>query len=431
MTTPSQLGRRIRRLRLERGLSQKDVAEPEVTAAYLSLIESGQRMPSDEILEHVAQRLGVGADELLSGIPAGLEAQLEVELQEGRRHLREGGPAAAEESAREVLREATKRGFARVEARALTLLALVAEDGGEIELAIATFNDAIAAWADEPLHLRYEAVAGLGRCQYFAGRSRQAAHDLESYLLELTRIGMKDPTAEARIHSTLIHVYRSLGLKEKELEAAHAADNLSMDVKDADQLACLKINVAAALIEHGEYGDAVDAAREAERIFASLGWPVSVARSQVEQAIAEAARNNLKKARRLLEDALSVLDRISHESVERGYVLNELGRIERIMRESDTALDHLNEAGTLIPEKDVAEQARNLREIGLCLADSDPKKAERELRKALSLYREADSPNEVSATLLHIGRLQQSQGKTKQALKTLEEAVQATVGEVR
>lgn len=431
MTTPSQLGRRIRRLRVEQGLSQKDVAEPVVTAAYLSLIESGQRMPSDEILEHLAERLDVTAAELLSGIPAGLEAQLEVDLQEGRRHLREGDVVTAEDKARTILREAAKRQFPRIQARALTLLGLIAEDKGDIEAATATFEEALEAWASEPLHLRYEAVAGLGRCQYFAGHSRQGAHELESYLLELTRVGIKDPTAEARIHSTLIHLYRSLGLKDKELEAAQAADSLAVDVKEADQVACLKINVAAALIEHGEYGDAVDAAREAERIYGALGWPVSIARSQVEQALAERGRNNLKAARRLLRDALEVLDRLPGDAVGRGYVLNELAVTERLLGDTQAALDNLQQALPLIPEKDVAEQARNARETGLCFLDSNPKKAERELRRALELYQEADSRNEVSATLLHIGRLQQSQGKTKQALKTLEEAVEATVGEVR
>lgn len=402
-----------------------------MTSAYLSLIESGQRMPSDEILEHIADRLDVTADELISGVPAGLEARLELELQEARTKLRLGEAPVAEEAAREVLHDSRKQGFSRLEARALTLLALVEEDRGNIDLALGIFDEALEAWSEHPAHLRYEAVAGRGRCQYFAAQSRDAAYDLESYLLELRRVGIADPTAEARIHSTLIHVYRSLGLKEKELEAARSAEALSFDIKDPDQLACLKINVAAALIEHGEYGDAVEATREAEQIYASLGWPVSLARSQMDQAIAETARNNLDAAHALLVEAVEVLDELTYESAERAYVLNELGRTERLLGDFENALDHLHQARPLIPEKDLTEQARNLRELGLCLAPSSPKKGEAELRHALDLFREADSPNEVSATLLHIGRLQQSQGKTKQALKTLEEAVQATVGEVR
>jgi tetratricopeptide (TPR) repeat protein len=233
------------------------------------------------------------------------------------------------------------------------------------------------------------------------------------------------------VQSTLIHIYRSLGLRDKEFDAARRADELSVQVEQPDQLACLKINVASALIEQGDYADAVDATREAEKIYASLGWPVSRARSKVEGAVGEIGRGRYSTARKLLLEALVVLDSSVPDAAARGYVLNELGHVERLSGDLDDALEHLAEARSLLPEKDVSELALNARETGLCLAGSNPKKAERELRRALELYREADVPNEVGATLLHIGRLQESQGKTKQALKTLEEAVEATVGEVR
>jgi transcriptional regulator with XRE-family HTH domain len=39
------VGERIRRLRLERGMSQRDLAEPGISYAYLSRIEAGARKP--------------------------------------------------------------------------------------------------------------------------------------------------------------------------------------------------------------------------------------------------------------------------------------------------------------------------------------------------------------------------------------------------
>ncbi len=430
--TTAQVGRRIRRLRVELGLSQKDVAEPVVTAAYLSLIESGQRRPSSDILDHLAARLGVEVDELLTGRPAGLEARLDLELQDGRSRLQRGDVDGAQAAVDSVLRSARKNALTRTEAKALTLGALVVESTGDIPTAGGMFEEAIDAWSDAPLHLRYEAVVGRGRVDYLSGRARSAAYDLESYLLHLRHEGVDDPTAEARVQSTLIHIYRSLGLRDKELEAARTADRLSVDIDEPDQVACLKINVASALIDHGEYREALAATREAERIYASLGWPASRARSQVEGAVGEIGRGNYPAARDLLLRALEVLDSAAVPEVSaRGYVLNELGHVERLMGNVEVAVDHLEAARSLLPEKDVSELALNARETALCFRESDPKKAERELRRALELYREADSPKEVSATLLHIGRLQQAQGRTKQALKTLEEAVEASVGEVR
>jgi ribosome-binding protein aMBF1 (putative translation factor) len=53
------VGERIRRLREERGLSQRELAEPGVSYAYLSRVEAGQRVPSEKVLRKVAAKLGV------------------------------------------------------------------------------------------------------------------------------------------------------------------------------------------------------------------------------------------------------------------------------------------------------------------------------------------------------------------------------------
>lgn len=431
MTNAAQVGRRIKRFRLAAGLSQKEVAEPVITSAYLSLIESGQRTPSPEILAHLAEQLGVDSEQILTGRDPGFEARLELELQRARRELRTGDAPGARTKAQEILKQTRKEGLPRMEARALTVLGLVEEEDGDLSLAARMFDEALAVWSNQPTHLRFEAEVGRARCRYLDGGAREAAYQLETYLFELDAHGVNDPTAEARVHSTLIHVYRSLGLREKELQAARRADDLSVDMKEPDELACLKINVAGALIDHGEYADAVDAARDAERIYAGLGWPVATARSQINRAIADMRRGRLDSARELLQEGLEALDSASPDNPERAYVLNELGHVERLRGDHEQALMHLKEAALLLPEKDLPELGLNARETGLALADTNPKKAERELRRALEMYEEADSPHEVSATLLHIGRLQQLQGKTKQALKTLEEAVQATVGEIR
>ena len=64
------LGSRLRRLRVNAGLSQKDLAKglPRVTSAYVSRIENGQREPSLRTLVGLASRLpGVTGLQLLTG----------------------------------------------------------------------------------------------------------------------------------------------------------------------------------------------------------------------------------------------------------------------------------------------------------------------------------------------------------------------------
>src|ERR1700726_948157 len=61
------IGERLKRLRLERGLSQRELAAPGVSYAYISRIEAGTRQPSVKALRRLAAKLGVSADYLETG----------------------------------------------------------------------------------------------------------------------------------------------------------------------------------------------------------------------------------------------------------------------------------------------------------------------------------------------------------------------------
>jgi transcriptional regulator with XRE-family HTH domain len=67
MKASTQVGRRIHELRLEQGLSQRDVQSPGVSFAYVSRIEAGQRRPSLTALIELAAKLDTTALFLLSG----------------------------------------------------------------------------------------------------------------------------------------------------------------------------------------------------------------------------------------------------------------------------------------------------------------------------------------------------------------------------
>ena len=53
------IGQRLRRLRQERGLSQRELSEPGISYAYVSRIEAGARNPSEKALRALAPKLGV------------------------------------------------------------------------------------------------------------------------------------------------------------------------------------------------------------------------------------------------------------------------------------------------------------------------------------------------------------------------------------
>ncbi|GAB2993860.1 helix-turn-helix transcriptional regulator [Streptomyces pseudoechinosporeus] len=57
--TQPEFGRRIRELRRQVGMSQAQLAGPQFSASYVSLVESGKRVPSPDIVATLADRLGV------------------------------------------------------------------------------------------------------------------------------------------------------------------------------------------------------------------------------------------------------------------------------------------------------------------------------------------------------------------------------------
>jgi len=61
------IGTRIRRLRLDRGLSQRELSGPGVSYAYVSRIEAGQREPSLKALRILARKLRVSLELLETG----------------------------------------------------------------------------------------------------------------------------------------------------------------------------------------------------------------------------------------------------------------------------------------------------------------------------------------------------------------------------
>ena len=427
--TPGRVGRRIKRLREQRGLSQREVAEPNISASYLSLIESGDRVPSAEILDHIAAQLGVDADELATGRPAGLEANLELDLQQARTLAHQGRPTEARELIEEVLSKAKKFDTNRLQARALTVLALLIEELEGPRAALEIFDEADRLWKAEPLHLKFEAVVGIARCHHTIGETRYAAHLLETYLMDMERDGVADPTAKMRVNSSLVGFYRTLGMARQSTAAAEIAIDLVPEVKDPEQIACMNMNVARALLDQGRHSDALAALRSAEAIYDSLEWPTSVARTQLNRGIVEAEKGNLDQARDCLTAAAEELGAVDGAEGFRGYALNELASVERQAGDPEKAIGILKEARKLLGPDNVIEHAYNRREMALCLERTDPGKAEAELRKAVDAYRAAGANRELATTLLHLGRLLREQGDVDSASLRLEEGLQAALAE--
>src|SRR2546430_8870379 len=89
----ADVGARIRSLRTAKGLTRAQLAEPQYTKAYISMLESGRTRASMKALEHIAGVLGVKPADLLGGAPS--PATPQFSLLEARRLIEQGNAIEA------------------------------------------------------------------------------------------------------------------------------------------------------------------------------------------------------------------------------------------------------------------------------------------------------------------------------------------------
>ncbi|HEV2414143.1 MAG TPA: helix-turn-helix transcriptional regulator, partial [Candidatus Dormibacteraeota bacterium] len=73
------LGQRIKRIRLQRGMSLAKVVRDDFSRAFLNQVELGKARPSIRVLRIIADRLGTEVEYLLEGQEAGIERELALE----------------------------------------------------------------------------------------------------------------------------------------------------------------------------------------------------------------------------------------------------------------------------------------------------------------------------------------------------------------
>src|SRR3954462_3823781 len=82
------VGARLKRLRLQLGLSQRDLSSPGVSYAYISRIEAGARTPSVKALRKLSQKLGVGGEAPETGRDLRADDDRELRLADAELELR-------------------------------------------------------------------------------------------------------------------------------------------------------------------------------------------------------------------------------------------------------------------------------------------------------------------------------------------------------
>ena len=340
----ADVGARIRSLRTAKGLTQAQLAEPQYTKAYISMLESGRTRASMKALEHIAGVLAVKPADLLGGSPSPatpqytlLEARRLTEVGQAREAIPlleqlEEGLSAQDQLVRlrylAVAYNVTgqpKQAFPLIE-RAQRMADLLGDVEEQVRLKSAlaaaysrtyAYEDAARLYREciqacdegtvkDPAFL-FRRLVDLAITQANLRQSKQALATYER-AIELSQ-QFDDRSSLAGLYAGMAKAYHDVG----DLEAAIVYNQRSLQVYEdlglLDQVACALDNAAALYVEHGNTTRARECLVRAERLASEAkrdSTLASIKASQAEvlsktdvEAALEEAQSALKFARKV------------------------------------------------------------------------------------------------------------------------------------
>lgn len=400
------LGERVRRLRMERGLTQSDLAGERFTKEYLSQIERGKTRPTAQTIDWLAARLAVDHRLLETGVSEAdyargeaivtrAEAAVESGLWDDATASLDGFWTPSPELAfRALLVEAWAR-FSRGEARdAIGLLGradALADDHvrftdvdraevlyrlgccryklSSISTAIALFGEALALAERSGLpcdRLRAHAFEWRSRC-YRRQRDWEAAREDIERALELAE-GLDDRAAIASTYFQASLVAERQGQWILSRSYAERAKAVYEEIADRQNVGRLLNNLGGLTFLLGRPDEAIDHLKQAFATALEVGSDVdagyaisSLAQIHLRTGRHELAEEQARKALELLGGREDLLDEIGNAQLVLGRSLLEQGRLdeaEAAFGLADTSFQGLSSeshrAATWIAQGDLA-----------------------------------------------------------------------------
>lgn len=276
MLDQPEFGLRLRRLRVDRGLSQAALADGVLSTGYLSRLESGTRPPTKRIVERLAERLEVPVSAFDAAGPEGSAIARLVALATSSAAL----PVDAALSGVSSADDAAAKDEANI-AEALDAAVLAGE------------GDPASRW----------------NARWIVAHTRRAQRRTEDELRLFTELaetadGMDVPELRVRSRSELSRTLAAAGRFAEARESAEQALALAPD--GVDLLAALHALVAAEA-GSGRLAEAREHADELLRVAAAVGT-VEHVKALWAAAAVRARQADDAGARHLLESALGELD---------------------------------------------------------------------------------------------------------------------------
>jgi tetratricopeptide (TPR) repeat protein len=292
---PAAVGARIREAREEAGLKQRELTFEGCTPAYLSRIEAGQRIPSLQILQRLAQRLGTTAEFLATGAEPEEDPLFEAEL---------AARTGDVDLARRIYADAVMSDSRTIRARAEAGLGRLAFDEGDHDAAVDLLERAIAE-PGLPTPERATALELLGKALALLARFDESRGVLDQGLAAAR--DANDQLAELRFAVLLANLLIDRGSPERAEELLSTIIDDARKTRDPVALANLYWSQARLHASQRRSDLAVRYARMAHATLEATEHTVVTARALMLLAQIENDRGNHTEALALADEGGPVL----------------------------------------------------------------------------------------------------------------------------
>ncbi len=359
------IGERIRKARLELGMSQSQLAGKEMTRAFISLLETGRCNASPETLRIIARRLGKPISYFREEDPAEDQTcrTAEVVLRGADRALAENRIDDALLQARNGIELAQIADRPDLEARGYILEATCIRRQGDYHQAIESYEAALERYKmlKDPDGIA-QSLFELGNCAVHAEEFLLAKRWYER-ALPYTEGRKRGQTLQARIRLYLGSVLYRIGRLPQAIESYRAVLTAAQKEAHPDLWAGAAMGLGWVYYCLQEIDKAMHYSRQAEAVFRRLNLPqLTEVRHNI--AIFEAARQRWESAYVILQECLETYRNLGLV-VKQASVLEDLADYWEYRGDLERARLALLEAIALLDVQDNGiQRGRTYRKLG-------------------------------------------------------------------
>jgi len=422
-TGPESIGQRLRRLRLERQLSQRELASPGVSYAYISRIEAGARRPSVKALRQLARKLGVSVEYLETGSDLRDVDERELRLADAELELRlADDPNRALDVVRQILDEATVAGDSASALRARVAIGLAEARAGNNAVAVERLETALDSGLLDPSR-RPDVYATLGQSYAALGQPQRAVDLFEDSLARVTEESPEDITTQVRFSTYLSYALSDMG------ELGRAQGVLEAALAQADQVAdaYTRVRLYWSLARLNEIRNqpaaALDYIRRAIALLEVTEDTLHLARAHllcgtimISQGKAHEAGAQFTAAERMFGPKPDPLDlaNLRSDQAKRAVLLQQPKEAERLA----------SQALELLGDDHPAERGVALAILAEAQAEQEKPEADQTFKHAIQLIDEHGRQNEKADTYRSWAHYLRKAGRESEALDVLDRAAQ-------